>query len=99
MPIAEDLDLDMACMPHQFFEINLVLAEGRFRAALGTKYCVDQLFFAFNRAHSAPALRCLDHQGKMSVLLARPPLGRSGSLFPIGWLQVTDAPSNTFPFR
>ena len=46
MRVAEDLHLDMARAPDQLFEIDLVLAEGGLRLALGRGDGVEQICLA-----------------------------------------------------
>ena len=53
--VAEDLHLDVAGMPHQLFEIDLVLAERALRFAACGGDRLQQHLFVFDRTHAAPA--------------------------------------------
>ena len=53
--VAENLDFDMARPAHQFFEVDLVLAEGVLRLSLGAQHGIEKLVFAFDWPHPASA--------------------------------------------
>ena len=65
MRVAQHLHLDVAGAFDQFFEIDLVLAEGGLGLALALGHLARQIGLAADRAHAAPAAapRGLEHHG------------------------------------
>ena len=55
MRVAEHLHLDMAGALDQLFEIDLVLAEGGLRLALGLRHLAGKVGLGADGAHAAPA--------------------------------------------